>query len=358
MKAVFRCDASLKMGTGHVMRCLSLADTLQRHGATCQFICRTHPGHLFDLIASQGYAVHALAHETADASWLGASQEAETQACLALLAELRPDWLIVDHYALDASWEAAMHPHCGRLMVIDDLADRIHHCDLLLDQTLDRSQTAYAGWVQSGCELLCGAQYAMLRPEFARLRTKSLSRREHPGLQHLLVSMGGVDQDNVTEDVLRAIETSALGNRVRVTVVLGPSAPWQSSVMAQAASMSVPTTVRIGVSDMASLMLDSDLAIGAAGATSWERCCLGLPSIMIVLADNQRAVAAALHRKQAAISLDKNAHWGRVLMETLHAINGDHKILTSLSLHAREVTDGMGCERVFLALQQASARMK
>lgn len=356
MKAIFRCDASLKMGTGHVMRCLSLADTLQRHGATCQFISRAHPGHLFDLIASKGYVVHDLAHDTAHAGWLGASQEAEAQACLAILAEHHPDWLIVDHYALDDSWEVAMNPHCDQLMVIDDLADRIHHCDLLLDQTLDRSPTAYAGWVPSGCELLCGTQYAMLRPEFARLRTSSLSRREHPSLQHLLVSMGGVDQDNATGDVLRAIEASALGSQVRVTVVLGPSAPWRSSVMAQAASMSLPTTVKIGVGDMASLMLDSDLAIGAAGATSWERCCLGLPSIMIMLADNQRATAAALRQKRAAISLDKNEHWGGALTETLQAIDGDHAILTSLSLHAREVTDGMGCERVFQALQRTSAR--
>lgn len=356
MKAVFRCDASLEMGTGHVMRCLSLADTLQRHGATCQFISRAHPGHLFDLIASKGYVVHDLAHDTAHAGWLGASQEAEAQACLALLTELRPDWLIVDHYALDASWEVAMHSHCDQLMVIDDLADRDHHCDLLLDQTLDRAPTAYARRVPSGCELLCGAQFAMLRPEFARLRTASLSRREHPGLQHLLVSMGGVDQDNATEDVLRAIEASTLDSRVRVTVVLGPSAPWQSSVMTQAASMTVPTTVRIGVGDMASLMLDSDLAIGAAGATSWERCCLGLPSILIVLADNQRTVAAALHQKRAAISLAKNEHWGRALTETLQAIDNDHAILTNLSLHARAITDGAGCERVFQALQRASTR--
>lgn len=303
---VFRADASLQMGTGHVMRCLTLADALTAQGTDCQFICREHQGNLIEQIRHKGYCTHALpvvadaglsASDTpqpAHAAWLGSSQEQDATDCALILAEVKPDWLIVDHYALDARWEQALKPCYRQLMVIDDLADRPHACDVLLDQTFGRDAEDYRAWVPAGCRLLCGSQFALLRPEFAALRPYSLERRTRPQLRQLLITMGGVDKDNATGQVLEALRACPLPAECQIKVVMGTTAPWLSEVNKQALTMPWPTNAMVGVSDMARLMADSDLAIGAAGATSWERCCLGLPTIMVVQAQNQHKVAHGL----------------------------------------------------------------
>lgn len=306
MNVVIRADASLQMGTGHVMRCLTLADALTARGANCQFICREHQGNLIEQIRHKGYRTHALpvvaeaglsvggTRHPAHAAWLGSSQEQDATDCALILAEAKPDWLIVDHYALDAHWERALKPCYGQLMVIDDLADRPHACDVLLDQTFGRHADDYRAWVPAGCQLLCGSQYALLRPEFAALRPYSLERRTKPQLRQLLITMGGVDKDNATGQVLEALRACPLPAECQIKVVMGATAPWRVEVNEQALTMPWSTNVMVGVSDMARLMADSDLAIGAAGATSWERCCLGLPTIMVVQAQNQHKVAHGL----------------------------------------------------------------
>jgi len=312
MKVAFRADASLQIGSGHVMRCLTLADALAAHGAECRFISREHAGNLIEFIRGKGFTVHPLpagkstatghasgAPSLAHAAWLGASQMQDAAECASLLATWQPDWLIVDHYALDAQWEKALDPRYHKLMVIDDLADREHQCELLLDQTFGRYVTDYAALVPVHCRLLCGSQYALLRPEFPALRPYSLQRRAQPQLRQLLITMGGVDQDNATGKVLSALQSCELPADCRIVVVMGPSAPWLVEVQQQARQLPWPTGVIANVSDMAQLMADSDLAIGAAGATSWERCCLGLPTVMVVLAENQRTVARGLEQAGA-----------------------------------------------------------
>src|SRR5690606_35975420 len=189
-----------------------------------------------------------------------------------------PDWLIVDHYALDARWESQQKDFCGRLAVIDDLASRPHSCDLLLDQNLGRRMQDYSHLVADNCELLIGPDYALLRPEFISARKHSLERREKPVLRNLLISMGGVDKDNVTSHVLEALKPCLLPNDTRISVVMGANAPWAGLVQQQAAMMPWCTEVVFNVDNMAQRMAESDFAIGAAGSTSWERCCLGLPA--------------------------------------------------------------------------------
>ena len=358
MLIVFRVDASLQIGTGHVMRCLTLADALRAQGADCQFICREHAGHLTAQIRRKGYATHALrapveggtlaipsAPLLAHAQWLGTTQQQDAEECAPILAELHPDWLIVDHYALDARWETALRPHYRKLMAIDDLADRPHQCDLLLDQTFGRTVEDYRPWVPAPCTVLCGSNYALLRPEFAELRTYSLRRRAKPKLRHLLISMGGVDKDNSTAQVLKALESSDLPADCRISVVMGATAPWLADVRRQAVRMPWPVEVRVNVVDMAHLMADSDLAIGAAGSTAWERCCLGLPSIMRVLADNQRFIAEQLHEAGAAMVLDQASFCSRI--ESLP--------LAQMSVSAARIVDGLGAARVVTQLRKGIA---
>ena len=368
-KFAFRVDASLQIGNGHVMRCLTLADALVTRGAKCQFICRDHPGNLIDFIRAKGHSVHTLplaptlgAAEAASASdyadpllvhhaWLGANQAQDADACTPILAAQRPDWLIVDHYALDAHWERALEPHYNKLMVIDDLADRPHACNLLLDQTFGRDSADYHHLVPTDCRLLCGSQYALLRPEFAIMRPYSLQRRARPALRELLITMGGVDRDNVTCQVLQALHTCPLPTDCRITVVMGAKAPWLDAVRTQAQYMPWATRLLVGVRDMAQVMAESDLAIGGAGATSWERCCLGVPTIMLVLAENQRAVARGLERSDAAKIIDLGQCKTMLLGELLVPLITDTAQLLRMSKCAASIVDGSGASAVMLEME-------
>lgn len=309
MHIAFRTDASLQIGTGHVMRCLTLADALRKLGAQTTFICCPHAGHLLDLIQQRGHTAKML--ESADdafsapsdsshAKWLGtdwASDAAQTQQAL---GEQVVDWLVVDHYALDRRWEQTMRPHTRRIMAIDDLADRLHDCDLLLDQNLGRQGKDYDGLLCCHTQTLIGPAYALLRPEFAQWREHSLKRRAQPLLKNLLITMGGVDQANATSQVLAALNRCELPTDLHITVVMGPTAPWLAQVQAQAAGMPCPTQVQAGVNNMAQLMAKSDLCIGAAGGSAWERCAMGLPTVVLILAANQQSGAMALQAYGAA----------------------------------------------------------
>jgi UDP-2,4-diacetamido-2,4,6-trideoxy-beta-L-altropyranose hydrolase len=254
--------------------------------------------------------------------------------------------LIVDHYALDARWERALRPACRRLMVIDDLADRPHDCDLLLDQNLGRDAHDYVSRVPAACVVLVGPGFAMLRRAFAALRESSLARRLHPRLVKVLVSMGGVDRDNATGTVLAALRGCRLPDDACVTVVMGPHAPWIGNVREAAATLPWSTEVRVNVREMAPLMADSDLAIGAAGSTSWERCTLGLPTLMVVLADNQREAACALAKAGAVTSIDSPDEIADGLPRAVARLVADPALLRAMSEHAARVCDGMGAARV------------
>ena len=355
LKVTFRTDASLQIGTGHVMRCLTLADAMREQGAQCTFVCRPHAGHLLDLVAQRGHKALALgepqenfngATDFAHAAWLGTSWSDDAEQTMHALVRQTVDWLVVDHYALDARWEEALRPQAKRIMVIDDLADRPHACDFLLDQTLGRRHTDYAPLVPDGCKLLCGAQYALLRPEFAALREYSLKRRVQPVLKELLINMGGVDKDNVTGAVLRALQSRSLPEDCRLTVVMGQTAPWLKNVQDLACSMQRPTRVLVGVNNMAQLMADCDLAIGAAGATSWERCCLGLPSIMLVVAENQLEVAKGLEDAGAAMLCLSAQGLSKQLAVLLDKLFTDSEQIALLSKAAAKVTNGTGAGEV------------
>jgi len=291
------------------MRCLTLARALAERGGSCEFICRAHGGHLIDLIRERGFAVHVLPLEsmdsvvvdgTAHAHWLGASQTHDAQACEPVLKVLQPDWLVVDHYGLDCRWEQAMRQFTGRIMAIDDLADRPHDCDMLLDQNLGRQAQDYIGLFRPHTQTLIGPAYALLRPEFAQWREYSLQRRIQPQLKHLLITMGGVDQANATGQVLDVLSKCELPDDLRITLVMGQNAPWLSQVQALAKAMYRPTQVLVGINNMAQLMAESDLCIGAAGGSAWERCCLGLPTLVLILAANQQGGAMALQAHGAA----------------------------------------------------------
>lgn len=354
---VFRSDASVEIGTGHIMRCLSLADSLKEMGARCTFICRPHKGHLIKLIIERGHIAKPLPKleetefllpsEREHTAWLGTDWSTDAQDSLQVLDTFKVDWLVVDHYALDWRWEGRLRTKCDKVMVIDDLANRRHDCDVLLDQNLMRSAKDYVGLLKPHTNTLLGQQFSLIHPEFAQLRSKSLARRDKPQLNKLLVTMGGVDRTNATVQVLEALSTYNFSNNLQINVVMGPHAPWLNEVEQQAKKMPYTTKVLVGINYMAQLMTESDLCIGASGSTSWERCCLGLPTIVLILAENQRTIGNSLELVGAAVVAD------------LHLLSSDKGLISkcfevnhliSMSKKAALITDGLGTQRISMRL--------
>lgn len=298
-----RADASSLIGTGHIMRCLTLADHLSQEGAQCHFIIRHAPPALLDLIKRRHHTVHTLtegphytkrSEDNAHASWLETTWEQDAEDTNDILQAIQPEWLIVDHYALDARWQKRAIPASCKLLVIDDLFDRPHLADILLDQNLGREPIAYKGLVPAHCKVLLGPQYALLRPEFKEWRERSLKRRKEPKLENILITLGGADADNITGWLLEALETFDDIAKLKVIVVLGASSPHIEAVNATAYNVSYDVEVLQNVENMAELMTKADLCFGAAGSTSWERACLGLPSAIFCLAENQREASQQL----------------------------------------------------------------
>ena len=352
---IFRVDASIQIGTGHVMRCLTLANALKEKNKQSYFICRQHRGHLIQLIEDNGYKVLTLPSPSKawspssgnkslpHAKWLGVDMLDDAKQTIKLLKKENIediDYLIVDHYALDKYWENKLIPYTKNIMVIDDLADRQHNCELLLDQTFGRRKEDYKNLVPENCIVLTGSQYALLRPEFAKWREYSLKRRVKPEFKKLLITMGGVDPDNYTGAILQELSRCKLPEDLIVTVVLGSTAPHLSNVKELAISLPLSINVKVGVDNMAEVMSNSDMAIGAAGATTWERCCLGLPSIIFVFAENQKLIALNIGRQKIAILADSPSSLFQNLSDYLCEKNNIY------SKNSANICDGIGTAKV------------
>lgn len=348
MHFAIRADASIKIGTGHIMRCLTLAEAIRGAGAIVDFITRPHLGDLNEQILSKGFKIHLLpdlneAELQQDLSgyeqWLGVKQETDAEETINLLKGKSIDWLIVDHYALDQRWEGKVKPYIDKVMVIDDLAERRHVCDILLDQNLGRQEFEYLHLVPKNCKTLTGPRFALLRPEFSLLREKSLKRREVSDLRNVLITMGGIDRHDATSSVLDALKICSLPANCEITVIMGSHAPWLDRVRDVAQTMPWETKVRVNVSDMAQVMYESDLCIGAAGSTSWERCCLGVPTIILILADNQRKIANELSNNQISIVCEDVKKLSTVVKQIKSA-------LFSFTQRSSTIVDGQGVSRI------------
>ncbi len=359
--AVFRCDASALMGGGHLRRCLTLAEALAARGWRLSFAVRK------DTLAHLSEA-HPRGSRHCAERWLVVDGAARTEAAdmaVALvsaappgsiraggLADLPADLLVVDHYGRDYRFEAACRAFARRILVIDDLADRYHDADILLDQTFARSGGDYGGLVAPACQLLCGSRYALLRPEFAALRATALARRRRDNaLKRVVVSMGATDAGNATGAVLDALNVCRArgGPELAADIVLASSAPHLEAIRrrVETSSLSVRLHVDASAEAMAALMSAADVAIGAAGTTSWERCCLGLPSLVVITADNQILIARHLADAGACrIVGGAGRLTPRDIADELEALLGNRGALRAMAESAAAVCDGAGVARV------------
>ncbi len=341
MHIAFRADASFEIGTGHVMRCLALADALKQRGGTIHFVSRGLPEHLRRLVSANGYALTDLGGH---ASTADTGQDADAQATLAALAGRQWDWLVVDHYALDARWESALRSATTRVMAIDDLADRVHDCDLLLDQNLYADmETRYAGRIPAHCKLMLGPRYALLRDEFRLLR--SCVKPRDGRVRRVLVSFGGVDAGNLTMSAIDALSRAA-AKATAVDIVIGEQHPRREQIELRCEEQGYICHVQ--TSRMAELIAAADLGIGAGGSTTWERCCLGLPAIIVPVADNQLASTRYLVETGVAIACE-------AAFENLGGVMSNQHLLAASSRKAFELVDGAGVERAIQMMESAGA---
>jgi UDP-2,4-diacetamido-2,4,6-trideoxy-beta-L-altropyranose hydrolase len=349
MKIVFRVDSSLKIGVGHVYRCLAIAHALQDQDScnSIDFICCNHKGNLIDLISSNGFNVFDLElpencivdDKLFYSHWLGVSQKLDSEECIHTLKQEEVDWLIVDHYGIDEDWEKELQKHCKKIMVIDDLSDRAHQCDILLDQTFGRQKEEYKYLVKKSCRLLLGSQYATLRTDFFRWRKYSIEHRSNFKFNQLLISMGGIDIDNFTGKVVQILDKCNLPNDIVIAVVVGKNFPHLKSIADKLSNLKYKSEIMVGVDNIAEVMANSDIAIGAAGGSTWERCCLGLPTIQILTADNQKYIANNLHSIKAIELIDNIS---KIPLKIKKIVKSYKKI----SLISSSIVDGCGVQKV------------
>lgn len=364
MRVAFRADASVQIGTGHVMRCLTLAKALRDRGSNCIFCCRELNGNLIERIRQEGFECYVLNEPIkkgqvqddsgpilAHADWLETSWRKDAQEVIKTLGELGIDWLVVDHYALDARWHSAVRPHVGQILVIDDLADRPLDCDIVLDQNLGRKNDCYDRLIPPETVRLMGTKYVLLRPEFAALRDESRMRMRPFPPRSFLVGMGGVDANNNISDILHALASSTLPEESRVTVVIGAQAPHLKMLRSMIPKLPFVADLRVDASNMAQLMRDSDLAITASGLIIYELACMGVPTLLLPVSDIQREMGKLISEHLRA---DVVNDWqGSPVPEILKGLKS-LVTPTLMSRHVYNAIDGLGCMRVIEALQEKS----
>lgn len=290
MKVLFRADASVRIGSGHVMRCLALAQELTALGGECHFVCRQTDGNLNDVISQLGYPLYTLT---------GAADEQQDAA--QTLQQLTQSYqlLIVDHYALAQQYCSALRQRCEYIMVIDDLANRLHDCDMLLDQNLlPQAEQRYAELVPVHCETLLGPRFALLRQEFYQ-------PVKHRLPNHILIGFGGSDEQNLTTIAIKALQQLKSG-LFTADIVIGANNPWRADITQQLACLP-NVQLHVQCNYMATLMYRARLMLGAGGASHWERCICGLPGLVVTVAENQQATTAYLDHLGACVWLGQAA---------------------------------------------------
>lgn len=321
MKIVIRTDSSSQIGSGHLMRCLSLAHYYRKNGHSVTFICRKINGNLSKLVVEQDFSVELLsAGELNDSltgygKWLTVTQEQDATDTIEIVHKMgKVNRLVVDSYAIDCTWEEMLRPYVDEIMVIDDLANRHHNCDILLDQNFYlNKESRYQGLVPECCRLLLGPKYALLREEFYQVR-KAMRVRDGQ-LRNILVFYGGVDATNETSKAIQALQnlrdTGALHD-VQVTVVVGASNERKEDIACHCKQAGFGYLCQ--VSNMAELMAEADLMLGAGGSTTWERCFLGLPAIVTAIAENQVQICEDCAKEELIFYL---GNWDKVRQEDI-----------------------------------------
>ncbi len=346
-KFAFRADGNAEIGSGHLRRCLSIAARLREWGAECLFICRTADESFSNLVVEAGFVLIELPDDKA------VSQEQDAEQSIRTVEFHAPfDAVIVDHYGLAAAWETSIRAVTNKIVVIDDLADRPHDCDVLID-VAPGDEARYHDLVPSGARQLLGPKYALLRPEF-RLH-RNANRTSPEAIHRILISFGGVDRDNLTAVAIHAIRQ--VMPLVHIDAVVTRLSP-HLQVLNQLASDDRNLKIQVDAGNMAAMMQDADLAIGAGGSTSWERACIGLPSIVVVIADNQRLTASALETLGCAVSVAAGPLLSENIGHVVRFLNNSPALRHMMATAGMAAVDGRGVDRISRAIMPPAIIMR
>ena len=365
MMFAFRTDASRKIGIGHVMRCLTLAKALKRKGAKCKFICRDQKMNFIEKIKKEGFEVITLpkfkqvkkterANDINDigpvySDWIGTSWIEDAKQTINALNKEKVDWLVIDHYGIDKKWQKKLRPYAKKIMIIDDLANRNHDCDLLLDQNLIANfKNRYKNLLPKYCNTLLGPQYALLQTEYKNLH---LSTPPKIGpIKNILVYFGGTNQNKLIDLTLSAF--LKLNRKDIILDVVDSNSPKKNKIK-KLFKKNKNIKIHRDLASLAPLMLKADIAIGACGATSWERCCLGLPSIVITIANNQKPIAKELYKQGLIRWL---GHYNAIAISSIYNAleNSIDQNLETWSKACKLIVDGCGVEKVVSILSLSS----
>jgi len=335
------------------MRCVALAEELRVRGMEVCFIMRDLPGSIHALIRSQGFPVWMLGK--GQDGFVLPREDAANSIDALLQMGWNPDWIIVDHYGADYVWEEQLASTGARIFIIDDLADRRHAGDLLLDQNYHADMMhRYEGIVPTHCRTLIGPRFALLRREFAASRKLSVIRTQ---MRNVLVFFGGTDPSDQTSKALYALDCPEL-RHLRINVVMGNTASHILSVKRKI-EMMPHATLHVQSTSLAELMSTEDLSLGAGGSSTWERLCVGLPALVVSVARNQESVAVSLHRegyidylgRDSEVSIDD-------IRKKLLSLLANPQWLAACSVRAFEFVDGMGAQRVADVINGSSRNLE
>ena len=337
-KIIFiRVDSSTKIGYGHLIRCLALADTLKK-SFKINFICTNLNGNLISQICKKNFEVFRF---NTKSQRINVKKDAEKTISIIKKYRNKKSLLILDSYILSQEWENRVKPYVKRLIVIDDLMDRKHSCDLIIDQNLHTQMNSlYINSVPKNCVKLLGPDYAILRNQFIAQR-KYAKIRSLP-LKNILVSFGGSDNENHTLHALTSLKK--LNSDVNVNVVTG-TANIGKKIIKNFCKKNFNYNYFEQVENMAKLMQVADLCIGSSGTTTWERCCVGLPAIAIVASNDQKDIASAVSKNKCIINLGKikksdNVNYVRLMK------NLKNNELQNMSRNCMKLVDGKGAARI------------
>ena len=344
-KIFIRVDSSIEIGTGHAMRCLSLAKALQNMNFELYFITKKAKGSILELFVDNGFPIYYIKNtHSKSKNNMNAQNDANQTAKIIIKHGTKYSWILVDHYNLGFKWEKNLRKYVDKIIVIDDLARR-HDSDLLLDQNYyENIKTRYDKLVPKKCIKLLGTKYALLRNEFSELRKYTVQPRKN--FENVLISFGGSDPTNETTKVLSAIKILKSKKQFLKKIYVVISNSNKNKTKIKRLCNSIPNVKFYqDVYDIGKLMCKADLAIGAGGSSMWERLCLGLPTIVSIVAHNQQATTNALAKKEYIINIGLAKNLSTKKYVDILA-NLDIKKLRSISKNSLKVVDGNGSTRV------------
>jgi UDP-2,4-diacetamido-2,4,6-trideoxy-beta-L-altropyranose hydrolase len=355
MKIAIRVDSSVKIGTGHVMRCITLANSLRKNGAEVLFVCRKHDESMNQFIIGKGFNVEQLNISPKNIvenrtgkynykSMLEISEMEDAENTIEKIRYFKPNWVIVDHYSLGIKWEQIIKKYTNKIFVIDDIANRRHDCDVLLDQNLyENMHSRYDNLIPEGCKKLLGPKYALLRSEFINHRKNVQITNED--INSVFIFFGGTDHLNLTEITLRSLMEKKLSH-LTFNVVIGKDNPNKVSIQ-KFSALHKNINLIIQTNEIGSIMAKSDIAIGSGGSAIWEICCLGLPSFIISFADNQLESVRHLSKNNI---IEYHCHFDELkpafLNQSFYKFITNNSKINLIRKQCFGVVDGLGKRRI------------